>query len=67
MRDLICYLLPMEIIAPYPHARNAEGELGDEADDSMGDNAFVADTGSSKALSPKTVPFDDDKQVFKVT
>ncbi|KAJ1368583.1 hypothetical protein KIN20_029741 [Parelaphostrongylus tenuis] len=48
---------------------SAEGEIGDEADENMEDNAnaFVADTGSFKALSPKTLPFDDDKQVFQVT
>ncbi|KAJ1359317.1 hypothetical protein KIN20_018010 [Parelaphostrongylus tenuis] len=46
---------------------NAKGEIGDETDDSMEDNTFVKDTGSSKALSPKTLLIDDDKQVFKPT
>ncbi|KAJ1351066.1 hypothetical protein KIN20_007005 [Parelaphostrongylus tenuis] len=65
MRDLICHLLTEDIIPRYQHARSAEEEIGDEVDDSMEDNALVADTGSCKAPSPKTLPFDDDKQVLK--
>ncbi|KAJ1374117.1 hypothetical protein KIN20_036723 [Parelaphostrongylus tenuis] len=56
----------MSNLSSAQYARSAEGEIGDEADDSMEDNAFVADTGSC-TLSPKTLPFDGDKQVFKAT
>ncbi|KAJ1348985.1 hypothetical protein KIN20_004401 [Parelaphostrongylus tenuis] len=45
----------------------AEEEIGDEADDSMEKYAFVADSDSCEALSPKTLPSDDDMQVFKAT
>ncbi|KAJ1348671.1 hypothetical protein KIN20_004024 [Parelaphostrongylus tenuis] len=45
---------------------NAEGEISDKIDDSMEDNTYITDPGSSKALSPKTLPFDDDKGVMNV-
>ncbi|KAJ1368735.1 hypothetical protein KIN20_029999 [Parelaphostrongylus tenuis] len=44
---------------------NAEGEIRDEAGESMQDNEFVTVTGSTKAFSPRTLPFDDDKQMFQ--
>ncbi|KAJ1358301.1 hypothetical protein KIN20_016703 [Parelaphostrongylus tenuis] len=47
------------------HTRSVKGEIGDEADGSMEDNEFLANTVPCKALSPKTLPFDDDKQMFK--
>ncbi|KAJ1372411.1 hypothetical protein KIN20_034564 [Parelaphostrongylus tenuis] len=46
---------------------HTEGDIGDEFDDSMEGNSFIAYTRSCQALSPKTLLFGDDKQVFKMT
>ncbi|KAJ1349738.1 hypothetical protein KIN20_005378 [Parelaphostrongylus tenuis] len=48
-------------------AKSAEGDIGDEADDSMEDNTFATDDRLSKALSLKTLSFDGDTQVFNAT
>ncbi|KAJ1351583.1 hypothetical protein KIN20_007662 [Parelaphostrongylus tenuis] len=63
--------MPGPFMAGPPFAHHAQQQpplqIDDESDESVKDNTFATDAESSKALSLKTLPFDDDKEVLEAT